>query len=100
MTARTVNGSIKIREKHKIFKETGSPFDTTPIHSIKVRLMNCLTSRTQTYAQHNRFPLRGTFVVQDAHEVHLCSEVFCYVGESFRVHFVFYSRSRTALHSK
>ena len=37
MTARTVNGSIKIREKHKIFKETGSPFDATPIHSIKVR---------------------------------------------------------------
>lgn len=36
MTARTVNGSIKIREKHKIFKETGSPFDATPIHSIKV----------------------------------------------------------------
>lgn len=38
MTARTVNGSIKIREKHKIFKETGSPFDATPIHSIKVRV--------------------------------------------------------------
>ncbi|CAM9256433.1 unnamed protein product [Scytosiphon promiscuus] len=37
MTARTVNGSIKIREKHKIFKETGSPFDATPIHSIKLR---------------------------------------------------------------
>lgn len=36
MTARTVNGSIKIREKHQIFKETGSPFDATPIHSIKV----------------------------------------------------------------
>lgn len=36
MTARTVNGSIKIRERHTIFKETGSPFDATPIHSIKV----------------------------------------------------------------
>lgn len=34
---RTVNGSIKIREKPTIFKETGSPFDATPIHSIKLR---------------------------------------------------------------
>lgn len=42
MTARTVNGSIKIREKHQIFKETGSPFDATPIHSIKVRVFAIL----------------------------------------------------------
>lgn len=36
MAMRTINGSIKIREKHRVFRETGSPFDATPIHSIKV----------------------------------------------------------------
>lgn len=39
MTMRTVKGSVKIREKQKIFKETGSPFDATAINSIKV---NCV----------------------------------------------------------
>ncbi|CAM9538606.1 unnamed protein product [Ascophyllum nodosum] len=34
---RPVSGSIKIREKPKINKETGSPFDATPIHLIQVR---------------------------------------------------------------
>lgn len=34
---RTVKGSVKIREKQKIFKETGSPFDATSINSIKVK---------------------------------------------------------------
>lgn len=33
---RTVKGSVKIREKQKIFRETGSPFDATSINSIKV----------------------------------------------------------------
>lgn len=38
MTMRTVKGSVKIREKQKIFKETGSPFDATSINSIKVKI--------------------------------------------------------------
>lgn len=87
MTARTVNGSIKIREKHKIFKETGSPFDTTPIHSIKVCAMNCLTSGKKTNNGDNRSLLRGKSVVGDAHEVHLCSDALsCWsvVSSEFR----------------
>ncbi|CAM9451004.1 unnamed protein product [Choristocarpus tenellus] len=37
MTTKTTTGSIKIRDKHVVCKETGSPFDATPIQTIQLR---------------------------------------------------------------
>ncbi|CAM9340964.1 unnamed protein product [Discosporangium mesarthrocarpum] len=37
MTSKTTTGSIKIRDKPSVCKETGSPFDATPIHAIQLR---------------------------------------------------------------
>lgn len=60
MTSRTVNGSIKIREKHKIFKETGSPFDATPIHSIKVSYDCAQTAGVSRIDWHSQADVQGS----------------------------------------